>query len=62
MNKKIVEKDWKKWLLIWWCYTGIISEEEQKMTFSEIIKKETKSLIDLIFILKINNLKWKQKI
>jgi len=56
MKTEIVEKDWKKRLLIWWCYTWILTEEEKEFSVRELVKQEAESLVDLIFILKAKKL------
>jgi len=56
MKTEIVEKDWKKRLLIWWCYTWILTEEEKEFSVRELVKQEAESLVDLIFIMKAKKL------
>ena len=56
MKTEIVETDWKKRLLIWWCYTWILTEEEKEFSVRELVKQEAESLVDLIFIMKAKKL------
>ena len=56
MKTEIIEKDWKKRLLIWWCYTWILTEDEKEFSVRELVEQEAESLVDLIFILKAKKL------